>query len=239
MKDAEVVTILLWGKLVFEQKKLKSIYQQIQRYHEQEFPHLPQYSAFVDHCNRVLPQLAYILNFLLVPYAPIRLVDSTMLPVCKPHRADSYRVARDVTALGKNHQGYHYGFKLHTAVDLKGRLAALWFTPADIYDSKVLLKLTDHSTRVVAGDTLYGDKGMGEKLYRHHGTVVVSPPFPKQNKKLITQWQNNLLNFRAKIESCFDHMKEHLNLVTSFPRSATGYFVHYCSVLIAYQLQVL
>lgn len=45
-----------------------------------------------------------------------------------------------------------------------------------------------------------------------------------------------LLNMRSKIESTFDYLKEHMHLVSSFPRSVNGYAVHYLRTLLGYQV---
>lgn len=73
-------------------------------------------------------------------------------------------------------------------------------------------------------------------LWERFGTIVVAPPHPKQKQKLLTAWQYLLLRLRSKIESVFDYLKEHLHLVTSFPRSPQGYLLHYLRILLAYQV---
>jgi hypothetical protein len=57
-------------------------------------------------------------------------------------------------------------------------------------------------------------------------------------EKLLAGWQLLLLRARPKIESVFDYLKNHLGLVTSFPRSAAGYLFHYLRILLAYQLMM-
>jgi len=52
------------------------------------------------------------------------------------------------------------------------------------------------------------------------------------------EWQHKLLTFRSKIESVFDYLKEHLHLVSSFPRSVMGYLLHYVRILLAYLIMV-
>ena len=39
-----------------------------------------------------------------------------------------------VSRMGKNWQGWHYGFKLHASIDTKGRLSGVVFTAADVHD---------------------------------------------------------------------------------------------------------
>ena len=73
-------------------------------------------------------------------------------------------------------------------------------------------------------------------MWREHKAFILTPPHPKQTKKVMASWQYLLLRARPKIECTFEYLKEHLNLVSSFPRSVMGYFVHYVRILLSYQL---
>jgi hypothetical protein len=77
---------------------------------------------------------------------------------------------------------------------------------------------------------------MRRKMWREHHAYILAPPHPTQKKKVLTGWQLLMLQARPKIECTFDYLKEHLLLVTSFPRSVDGYAVHYIRVLLSYQL---
>jgi len=236
MKDSELVTALLWNMLTVKSHTLRDRYEWLKLYHRNDFPKIPTYAVFVKHCHKVLPSLLFILSCILHDEASLRLADSTMLPVCKLQRADHHKVAKDVAAFGKNHQGWHYGFKLHATVTPSGALASVFFTPANMYDAQALPHILNEHAKLVVGDTLYGASVMRKKMWEHYGTVIISPPFPKQNKKIATMWQNALLSFRSKIESVFDYLKNHLHMVTSFPRSVNGYLLQYVLVLIGYQV---
>lgn len=239
LSDSDLVTILIWNTLVLNQKTLKGLWRCTAVHLTADFPRLPSYPAFVAHCHRVLPHLQALLQELLCD-SPVRLVDSTMLPVCRIHRADRHKVARNVASFGKNHQGWHYGFKLHAAVTLDGKLCSAFFTPASEYDAQVLPELVDRRTRLVVGDTLYGAHIMVEETRKKApALIVLSPPFPKQKPKIVARWQKVLLDWRSKIESVFDQLKEHLHLVSSFPRSINGYLLHYLSILLGYQILAL
>jgi len=91
-------------------------------------------------------------------------------------------------------------------------------------------------TLVAVGDGGYTAQVMRRKMWREHGCFILSPPHPTQRKKMSVPWQIELLHARPKIECVFDYLKEHLLLVTSFPRSVNGYAVHYIRTLLAYQL---
>lgn len=238
LTDSELLTILIWDGLTEPHKNLSAVYTWIEREYGDYFPELPKYQNFVAHVHRLLPQMVWFLQTLLVSDASLRFADSTMLPVCKPIRADRHKVAKGAADFGKNWQGWHYGFKLHAAIDHANRLAALVFTPANVHDNQVMERLVNDQTKILVGDSHYGGSVMRRRLWKKHKTVVIAPPHHTQRKKIATEWQILLLHMRPKIEATFGKLKEHYFLVTSFPRSVQGYFVHYVRVLLAYQMGV-
>lgn len=239
LSESELVTLLVWNTLTVRSKTLKDIWRWIVLYHRGDIRNLPRYSAFVAQCHRVIPPAFVLLEALLCTTATKRIMDATMLPVCKPHRADEHKTAKTIAAFGKNWQGWHFGFKLHASIDLRGALCAVVLTSANVYDAQAMHKLVNEHCRVAVGDTLYGASVMRKKVWNAYGTMIISPPFPKQNKKIAAPWQNVLLDTRSKIESVFDILKEHLHLVSSFPRSVFGYVVHYVRILLSYQIMAL
>ena len=236
LTDSELLTILIWDGLTEPHKNLSSAHSWIVREYSDYFPKLPSYKSFVLHCHRLLPVLVWLLQSVLVTDAPLRFADSTMLPVCKPIRADRHKVAKGVAQFGKNWQGWHYGFKLHAAIDHNNRLVALVFTPASEHDNQHMEKLVNSQTRVLVGDSHYGGSVMRRRLWRKYKTIVIAPPHHTQKKKIATDWQMLLLHMRPKIEATFGKLKEQHYLVTSFPRSVQGYFIHYLRVLLGYQM---
>jgi IS5 family transposase len=180
--------------------------------------------------------MCVMLDLLLEKTAPVRLLDSSMLHVCKLVRSSRHHVAKGIAAFGKNWQGWHFGFKLHVAVSPQGRLCAVHFTPANEHDAQQIPYLVNDETVVAVGDTTYGASVMRRKMWQKHRVYILAPPHPKQTKKLLADWQRLLLRKRAKIECTFDFLKEHLLLETSFPRSVNGYAVHHVRVLLSYQL---
>lgn len=238
LSESELVTLVIYATLTFKVRHLKDVWQIMRKYHARDFPRLPSYQAFVAHLHRALPVFSYCLTQIL-NNSKLRFLDSTALPVCRLIRAKFHRVAREVARYGKNHQGWWYGFKLHAAVDSKGALCAVWFTPANVHDQNITPILTEGQTKLAVGDTGYLSSVMNRLLWEERGVMILTPPHHKQTRKLMTAWQFILLRARSKIEAVFDYLKEHLNLVTSFPRSTTGYLVHYIRVLLAYQFSLL
>jgi hypothetical protein len=162
---SETVTILLFSSLTATQKLLKSVWRWAITNHRDDF-HLPSYSKFVEHCHRALPALVWLLEQTLQTNAPLRFMDSTMIPVCKLIRADRHRVAEGISQFGKNWQGWHHGFKLHAACDPQGRLAAIYFTPANENDSQQIPKLVNDHTAIAVGDGGYTAGVKRRKMWR-------------------------------------------------------------------------
>lgn len=239
LNNSELITILIWNTLTVKQRNLKDIYRWIKLDYQSDFPCLPNYQNFVKQCHRNLPLMIKVLNGLLQSTAVVRIMDSTMLEVCRLVRANSHKIARNIADFGKNHQGWHYGFKLHTSINLKGQLCGLTLTPASHNDAQQMSKILNSYTKVAVGDGGYTASIMRKHIFETYGTIIISPPHFKQNKKLISPWQNTLLKIRPKIESVFDYLKEHLSLVSSFPRSVAGYLLHYVRILLGYQMMAI
>jgi len=231
----DVIALLLFSSMAAPQRTLTGIYTWAQVHYYRKF-HLPAYSSWMRKCRQALPGMLLILDQLLVKDSVLRFMDSTMLHVCKLVRADRHKVAKGVAAFGKNHQGWHYGFKLHAACNTKGQLAAVFFTPANASDSQQIPYLVNDATMVAVGDGGYTASVMARKMWREHHVRILSPPHPTQRKKVLARWQLTLLRARPKIECVFDYLKEHLFLESSFPRSVNGYAVHYIRILLSYQL---
>jgi hypothetical protein len=231
----EVIGLLLFSSFVAPQRSMKGVHSWAQTYYYRRF-HLPSYKSFVRKCHQALPGMLVILDQLLVKDASLRFMDSTMLHVCKLVRAGRHKVAKTIAGFGYNWQGCHYGFKLHAAVNPKGQLAAVYFTPANEHDGQQIPHLVNDATVIAVGDGTYNASVMRRKMWREHHAYILAPPHYKQNKQLLQQWQLLLLHKRTKIECTFDYLKEHLLLETSFPRSVEGYALHYIRTLLAYQL---
>lgn len=238
LSDTEIVTILIWNILMVKQKNWKDLHRFLCAYHRNDFPTLPKYNDFLVHCHRATTLCLHLLQRLFVTDARLKFMDGTMLPVCKHKRADDYKVAKGVANFGKNWQGWHFGFKLHVSVTEEGKLCALAFTQASVHEKHLVEKLLGSFTEIAVGDSSYGGAELRERMWKTRGIYILAPAFPNQTK-LMAQWQKDLLAERSCIESVFDYLKEHLHLVTSFPRSVYGYLAHYAMVLLGYQVMKL
>lgn len=239
MGDSEIITAIVWNTIVSKCTTTRDLHDHLSVYHRDDFPKLPKYNAFLNRCHILAPKCLQLLEMILDDTTDVRILDSSMLPVYKLDRASSHKVAKSIAQFGKNHQGWHYGFKLHASISLDGKLSGLALTPANVYDAQMMEKILNENCKLAVGDTLYGASVMRRHIYEKYGTIIIATPHPKQKKKISTPWQIHLLNIRSKIESVFDYLKNHLHLVTSFARSVKGYIMHYIRILLSYQIMAL
>jgi len=237
LSRSEIVTILIWDGLAEAHRTLKDTYRWIKRDYGDCFPKLPAYQNFVLQAHNSLEAMSELLLGSLNYDAELRFADSTMLEVCALDRSNFHKVAKEAAKYGKNHQGWHYGFKLHASIDEYGNLTGVCFTPADVYDAQRIDKLVRGKTKTLVGDSHYGASVMKRKIHRETGAIIIAQPHYRQKKGLTTKEQRRLLRMRTKIEAVFDYLKEHMGMVTSFPRSVRGYFVHYVRILLGYQMR--
>lgn len=241
LRDSELLTLVIWNAVTeMFSPTLIHLFHWIRDYHVgrgKSVLHLSGYKGFVAQMHRVQGKLQQLLDVVLQSAAPLRFADSTMLEVCRLVRADRHHVARATAAFGKNWQGWHYGFKLHASCTSSGQLCAVRFTAANEADVLQLRHLVNTTTSVVVGDGSYTAQVTRRHLWQDFRCLVVSPPRPKQHWTLAS-WQLALLRKRVTIECVFDYLKQHMHLVSSFPRSVHGYAVHYVRVLLGYQMRV-
>lgn len=236
LSDSEMLTIIIWCSHFLKMKHIKDIHNFVKKYHQKDFPKIPDYSNFVRHGQRIIPVMSQILAATFDQSAKIRFADSTMIPVCKLVRANHHKVAYGLADFGKNWQGWHFGFKLHASINSRGKFCGIHFTPASFHDVQSLPFLVRGNAKIVVGDGTYNARVMRERLWQERGVFILAPPHPKQNKKVMTWWQKVLLEARPRIESVWDILKEHRHLITSCPRSILGYLFHYLRILLTYQL---
>ena len=162
-----------------------------------------------------------------------------MLPVCRQIRASRHKVAKGLAQWGKNSSGWHYGFKLHMSINMSNEVCAFAFSDASKYDGQYMSKLVNPLTDILVGDSHYGGAIQRRYLWHEFKTKVIAPPHFSQKTKLAPLSDLNLLKKRPKIEAVFGILKEKLNLVTSYPRSIRGYFLHYIRIILGYQVSML
>ena len=122
--DAEVVTLaLMQGG--FGVPTLKQTYRLIAANFRSAFPLLPSYAQWIARLHALGELIGHLVSIASGPLGRLRLsiFDSKPLPVCAPIRHGVVRLLRDQGAWwGKSTKGWFFGFKLHAAVDVEGRV---------------------------------------------------------------------------------------------------------------------
>jgi hypothetical protein len=104
LRDSELLTLIIWNAVTeMFSPTLIHLYYWVRDYHlgrGKTILHLPHYKGFVAQIHRIESKLQRLLQIVLVSTAPLRFMDSTMLPVCK--LADRHKVAKGIAQFGKN-----------------------------------------------------------------------------------------------------------------------------------------
>lgn len=163
----------------------------------------------------------------------IKHTDSTDIPVCSLKNALHHKTMKGLAQWGHTGKGRFYGLKLHITTDLKKKILAVRFTSGNIYDGKVFMKLNKGLFGIFVADAAYLSKKLRERFHREHQRILFAAP-RKNMKKLMTKVQELLYGTRMLIELNFRSLKLFYGLVTSLPRSVSGYLASYIYSLLAY-----
>jgi len=205
------------------------------------FPFLCSYKSLVQNMNRWSLVTALIIFFLMklnrMSQHPIKHIDSSCIPVCLFRNAKKHRTMRGIADYGKTSQGIFFGLKLHLISDLLGNLQSFLFTPGNTSDKDkdVVLKLAKNIWGVLIGDAGYVSKKLADAFNQEPFRILLVKPY-KNMKKLATRLQGLLYGTRMMIERHFQNLKQCYGLITSFPRSVTGYFANYFYSILAYMI---
>lgn len=198
------------------------------------------YKTFVESLNRhariALMILALVLKFNRSEQHPVKHIDSTIIPVCLLRNAKHHKTMKGIAALGKTSQGFFFGLKLHVISDLLGRLQSIMFTPGNTSDKNtdIVLTLSKEIQGLLIADAGYVSQKLVDAFNRAD-RIFMAKPY-KNMRKVATKLQGLLYGTRMRIERHFRVLKLFYGLVTSVPRSVTGYFANYFYALAAYVL---
>lgn len=199
--------------------------------------HLPCYKNFVETMNRNAPKVLFLVQLLLacnrMKQGKTYIVDSTPLPVCKNMRIERHKVMKGIAHRSKSTTGWFYGMKLHLLIDLMGNIVQVKITSGNCGDRKVLEDFLEQlEGSIVLGDAGYLSQELQQKAGKQNNKVLTG--IRKNMKKIATLVDISLLNLRGRVESVFSVLKSRCGLVTSLPRSITGYLAHYIFVIFGY-----
>lgn len=177
--------------------------------------------------------LAFILHHNQTTSHFIKHTDSTDIPVCLLKNSSKHKVWENLAAFGHSGKGFYYGLKLHLTSDLDRKILTLRFAPADSDDRKVFQEMNKSLFGYFIADAGYVSKRLETDFVIEGKRYVLIRP--KWNmRKLATTFQHLLYQTRMKIEHIFQNLKVSYRLITSLPRSITGYLAHYLYSILAY-----
>ena len=202
------------------------------------FPKLVSYNRFVE----LMPDAAMPLSLfvqsigLQSPCTGISFVDSTTLDVCDSHRIWQNRVFEGVARRGKSSTGWHYGFKLHLAVNDRGEILRFCLTPANVDDRnrKVMESLTKKLFGKLFADKGYVSKKLFEELLDKGVELITKQKKNAKNPGMLRLTDRLLLRKRAVIESVNDFLKNVCQIEHSRHRSGCNFVVNLMAGLAAY-----
>ena len=232
---SEFVTICLLGQ-VYEVSCLKRLYELLRDKFTEDFK-LPDYNNFVIGMNRVsvycIMFIKAVLSMRDTTSGDICFCDGTKIEVCKIYRENRHKTMRSIATKSKSTTGWWYGLKLHVLCDKQGNLMKIKFTTATTSERSVLSEFMNqiHDSVIVA-DAGYISKDLDIRASLNQNKLLTA--VRKNMKTLATLYDNRCMNMRSRIETVFDILKERYKLVTSSPRSVSGYLAHYIRAIFCY-----
>jgi len=198
------------------------------------------YKVFVESMNRssaiIVALLLCVLKVNRQSQHAVKHLDSTCIPVCRNKNATHHKTMHGIAAWGKTGDGWFFGVKLHLISDLMDTLQSVLFTSGNVSDKdvNVVLKLAKEITGIVIADAGYVSQRLASAFNRVD-RVLKAKPY-RNMRVLATALDGLLYGTRMMIEKHFRCLKQFFGLITSMPRSATGYFANYFYSLMAYQV---
>lgn len=197
------------------------------------------YKTLVVNMNNLSGTALFLLLLILKRNAqnshPIKHTDSTDIPICLNKNAKYNKIMKGFVSWGHSGKGFYYGLKMSITTDLNRKLLAVHFTSANGNDRESFLKMNKDLYGIFVADSGYIGKDLAKKFYQENKRILFAKPLKKM-KKLITEFQKKLYDTRMLIELNFRNLKMFYNLITSMPRSITGYLANYIYSLLAYVL---
>lgn len=188
------------------------------------------YKTFVVNTNRFAPVALQIITLILKHNRQfarvIKFTDATDIPVCLLKNVDHHKTMKDLASMSKSSKGWYYGMKLHLTADFQGKILALRITSADGSDRQTAKDMNKDLWGVIILDSGYVSKELQDEMNIESKRWWLVKPY-KTMKKLATMFENLLYDTRMMIETNFRNLKLFLGLVSSIPRSFTGYLANY------------
>jgi hypothetical protein len=236
---AELITLFIFRFFTGHQN-WKQYYDFLKTYHIKDFPNLPDYSNFIRAKNELmflsLMLSDYFMKFFkkYTKIQNVKFADSTKLEVCKIKREFSHKVCKEFARKSKSSMGWFYGFKLHIICNELMQILNFTITKGSLDDRKGLEKIWNDIFGLIIADAGYVGKNWQEKSIKLGKFLLAA--VRSNMKKLMSQFQHQLLKMREYVETVFSVLKTRFGLETSLPRSPLGYLAHYLWCITAYQM---
>lgn len=225
----EIVTLGLFWKLQGIVTK-KSVYDLL------SLQSFCSYKTFVVNVNYFAPIAIQIIGLVVFHNRKlahvIKHTDATAIPVCLMKNVDHHKTMKDLASMSKSSSGWYYGMKLHLTADFKGKTLALKITSADGSDRQTAKSMNKDLWGVIILDSGYVSNDLQNEMNVEGKRWWVVKPY-KTMKKLATVFENLLYDTRMMVETNFRNLKLFLGLVSSLPRSVTGYLANYTYSILA------
>jgi hypothetical protein len=166
----------------------------------------------------------------------VKHTDATDIPVCLPKNAKHHKTMYGLAQWGHSGKGMFYGLKLHLTSDLKRKILSFCFSSGNAHGTKMFIRLNKDLDGIFVADAEYTSEKLQKEFYRENKRILFAKP-RKNMKKIMTAFQRKLYDTRMLIELNFRNLKLFFGLVTSLPRSVTGYFGNYLYSMLAYALR--
>lgn len=166
----------------------------------------------------------------------VKYTDATDLPVCLKKNADKHRTMAGLAELGRSSKGWFYGLKMTWVRDHEGRLLNFCVSPPGTNDRDLLQQMNADLTGIIIADAGYVSKKLEQDMHIEGKRWLLTKPY-KSMKRLATWWQLQLYKGRFKIEFDFRSLKMFFGLITSLPRSISGYFANYFNAILAFTIR--
>lgn len=195
------------------------------------------YKTFVVSINRVAVLTLRILSLIMRHNKRdnhlVKYTDATDIPVCLKKNMDEHKTMQGLAGLGRSTKGWFYGLKMTLTRDHDGRMLALKFTKPGENDREVFRSINKDIYGIIVADAGYVSEQLEKDMNIEHKRWILIRPY-KTMKKLMTKWQEQLYKGRFKIEFDFRDLKLFHGLVTSLPRSVSGYLANYLHALLSF-----
>lgn len=162
----------------------------------------------------------------------VKLIDSSEIEVCLFKNANHHKTMKGLASFMRGAKGTYFGLKIHLISDLKRKMLAVKITSANVDDRDFVIPMSKDLYGLFIADSGYISKNLQQEFNEDGKRILLVKP-RKNMKKLMTKFEEALYGTRMTIELTFRNLKMFFGLITSLPRSVSGYFANYVYSLLA------